>query len=300
MTSELNRSWLFAPATEPRKMEKALASSADQVVFDLEDAVPPEQKETALSQILELGQNASRSFYVRINGLNSDRCYKEFCALAPIGITPNGIKGFVIPKIESPAHCAVINWLVAALEKEYGLANKTLKLLPVIETAAAFARLNGICANKGRIDCLSFGAWDLSLDLNMRYKKDEQNLHWAKNELAIASRAGGLDAPIDSSYIYLQDEAGLQDSIRKARDLGYQGKACIHPNQIEPVNQGFSPSAEEYDWASQVVTAFDDAVAKGLAAVRVADQFVDYPMYQRAQKIIKWYEVINKEKESGT
>ena len=132
---EVYRSWLFAPGTEKRKMEKALASAADQVVFDLEDAVPPEQKDAALSLILETAPTAARPFYVRINRLDDDRCHKDLLALVAAG---SMIKGFIIPKLESASDCAVINWLIDALEKEQRLPEKGLDLMPVIETARGF------------------------------------------------------------------------------------------------------------------------------------------------------------------
>lgn len=285
MTTELRRSWLFAPGNEPRKMAKALMAGADQVVFDLEDAVPQEHKEEALAAILKMSN--PKEFYVRINGLESDRCYKEISSLVAVGI-----KGLVVPKMENGNHCAIINWMINALEQKHKIAIGTTDIVPVIETAQGFSLLQEICAHKGRIKRLSFGAWDLCWDTNMRYHKSEEMLIMPRYELVVASRAADMEAPIDTSYIYLQDEEGLKASIARAQDLGYQGKACIHLEQLTAVNEGFSPSDEEYISAAAMVKAFEEALAQGSASARLGNQFIDYPLYYRAQQIVAMSELI--------
>ena len=284
------RSILFAPGNEKRKMEKACMSHADQVVFDIEDTVPPAQKDDAIKEIISFLEHPAakqRPFYVRINGLDTQRCYSDMKALVR-----NGIKGFIFPMVETAAHCHIINWAISQLEKDAGMQLGTMDIIPTIESAISFKNLHKICRAAERMKRLSFGSWDFCTDINAQWTPQEENLNLARQQLVVAARAGGLEAPIDTSYPVINDTEGLSKSIERVRGMGYQGKACIHPNQVELVNDGFLPNSKEYELAQEVIIRFEQANKDGTAALQVQGAFIDYPMYVKAKRTVALTETI--------
>ncbi len=289
--TELFRSVLFAPGHEEAKMRKALLSDADQVAVDLEDAVPPGEKDRALKTIIRVAKNPTRRFYVRLNTLAADRTYGDMCQLMRAEIK-GFIKGFIVPKIETAADCHILNWLVNALEREYSRTGT--EIIPVIETAKGFIALNAICAAAGRIKKLSFGSWDFCADTDRIWDASEEAIVTARHQLVTAARAHGLEAPIDTSYPILEDTEGLRRSAAVARKIGFQGKACIHPCQLPDINAGFSPSAEEYDLSLAIVREFRKAEKQGIAAIKVRGNFVDYPIFAGAKRQVDLMKKIRK------
>jgi citrate lyase subunit beta/citryl-CoA lyase len=191
--------------------------------------------------------------------------------------------------MESAAQVATADWLLTQLERATGLAQGAIEIMPIIETAAGVERMAAIAAAAratGRIRRLNFGAGDFSLDTNMTWTAGHEGILWARVQLIIASRAAGLEAPLDTVYAQLHDDDGLRAESEQARRLGYQGKACIHPRQVEIVNAVFSPSAEEVAHAQMIVDAFAEAEAQGVASLRVGGQFIDYPVAARAQRTL--------------
>ena len=133
---------------------------------------------------------------------------------------------------------------------------------------------------------LSFGAWDFTLETGITYTRDESGIADARSRIVLHSRGAGLEAPIDASYPVLEDLEGLKRSCLRARDMGFAGKACIHPGQVATVNEAFSLSAQERSQAEAIVAEFEKAEASGSASIRVAGQFVDYPMYKKAKALL--------------
>lgn len=286
------RSLLFAPATASRHVEKALAGAADGVIIDLEDAIAIAEKPQARLAAREaLGRRAgspatgaSPQVYVRVNGLTTPFAYDDLRA-----VVGPGLDGIVLPKTESAAQMATVDWLLTQLERATGLAAGAIEVMSIIETAAGVAHMAEIAAagrETGRARRLNFGAGDFSLDTNMTWIVGHEGLLWARAQLVIASRAAGLEAPLDTVYAQLHDDDGLRVEAEQARRLGFQGKACIHPRQVEIVNAAFSPSAEEVTQARAIVDAFAEAEAQGVASLRVGGQFIDYPVAARARRTL--------------
>ena len=154
-------------------------------------------------------------------------------------------------------------------------------------TARGLAGIEQILASATRVKRVAFGAGDFTLDLNMQWSRSEAELAYARARIVTASRAGGIEAPLDTVWVDLQDAEGLEASTRAALACGYQGKMCIHPNQIPVVNRVFTPSAAEIAFAERVVDAFARAEAEGSAAIQVDGKFIDYPIVYRAQRLLE-------------
>jgi citrate lyase subunit beta/citryl-CoA lyase len=277
------RSTLFAPGNQPRKCEKALTSIADVVCLDLEDAVPRDQKgasRKAVAAMLEIPRSVPT--YVRVNGMQTAHCFADLKE-----VVKPGLSGIILPRYESAGALATIDWVLGALEREAGLQAGCIDVIPVVETAIGMSRLSELQQPPARVRRLSFGAWDYTLDTGIFYAVDEFDIGHARSAVVMHSRAAGLEAPIDTSYPIIGDLEGLERSCRRAKNMGFQGKACIHPEQVEPANRVFSPSDEELQEAHAIVSGFEAAEATGAAAVKIAGKFVDYPIYEKARRLVE-------------
>ena len=147
--------------------------------------------------------------------------------------------------------------------------------------------IDAILAAGTRVRHVAFGAGDFTLDVNMAWSRDEAELGYARSKIVTASRAAGAEAPLDTVWIDLEDAEGLEASAKTALRLGFQGKMCIHPNQIDVVNRVFTPSDAEIAFAERVVAAFERAEAEGSAAIQLDGKFIDYPIVYRAQRVLQ-------------
>jgi len=274
---------LFAPGNHPRRVEKALTLDADAVILDLEDAVATAEKVAARDAIAAaLTKPRTGSLYVRVNAAGSEFCYGDL-----VTVVRPGLDGIILPKVESPATLTTIDWLLRQLERERDVAEGAIDLIPIIETARGLTQLDAILAFETRVKHIAFGAGDFTLDVNMQWKRDEAELSYARAKIVTASRAASLEAPLDTVWVDLQDGEGLEASARAALVYGFQGKMCIHPNQVEIVNRVFTPSEDEIAFAERVVAAFEKAEAEGIASIQIDGQFVDYPIVYRARRVLE-------------
>jgi citrate lyase subunit beta / citryl-CoA lyase len=286
----LNRSFLFAPGNVPRRVEKALGLEADAVIVDLEDSVAASDKAPTRQPVAEAFSRQRRArAYVRVNAASTEYCYADLHAT--LG---KGVDGVFLPKVESAAELHAIDWLMANLERERGIAEGTLDLVPQIETAAGMQRIDRIVQARHlrtyrapwRVKRLAFGAADYGNELGLSPTLEEPELDDARARIVLASRAAGLEAPLDSPWFHLKETAAFQRALERSRRRGFQGRLCIHPEQIAPVNAAYLPSAEELERAARIVAAFREAEAKGAAAIQVDGQMVDYPVAHRAQALL--------------
>lgn len=289
------RSMLFVPANNARRVEKALGLDADAVILDLEDAVAAAEKPAARDAVVAaLARPRTGLAYVRVNGLTTEWCYRDFTA-----IVQPGLDGILLPKVERGADLAIADWLLSALERERGLEPGRIDLMPIIETGAGLAAIAEICGCGARHRRVVFGAADYTLDMNMQWTRDEAELAHARAQIVLASRAAALEPPIDTVWARLQDLDGLRASARTSLVMGFQGRMCIHPDQVGVVHEVFTPSAEEHARALKVVAAFEEAERAGLASIRVDGQFVDYPIVERARRVVSIFERIAGKKRAG-
>lgn len=286
----LYRSFLFAPGNHPRRVAKALTLDADVVILDLEDAVAVSEKAgTRPVVVAALAQERRCLGFVRVNAFDTPFCKDDLEAV----VRP-GVDGIVLPKVESAFQIESVENAIAGLEKQHGLAEGTVDLLPIIETGKGVSRLKEICAAAGRARRLAFGAGDYSLDMNLRWTRGEREMDHARASIAVESRAADLDPPVDTVWIHLGEIDNLRASTELARDMGYQGKLCIHPEQIEVVNSVFTPTEEEVTKARRYVKAFDEAEAAGSASIQVDGYFIDYPIVEKARRTLAIAEQIEK------
>ena len=257
----LARSYLFVPGNRPERFDKACATGADAVIVDLEDAVPPADKQAA-RDALAAWLSPERPVLVRINGFES-AWFEDDLVLCAVP----GVAGIVLPKAEQEASLARLDAAGAAA------------ILPLIESglglwnAAALARMP-------RVQRLIFGSIDFSLDLNIQ--ESHETLLYARSQLVLASRVAGIAAPVDGVTTSFDDPARVHGDTLRARALGFGGKLCIHPKQVAAVNTVFAPSGAEREWAARVLAALE---GNPRGAISVDGKLVDKPIVDRARRI---------------
>ena len=277
------RSLLFAPGNHARRVEKALTLDADVVILDLEDAVAVAEKATTREKVVAAFRTPRRALgYVRINAFDTPFCFDDLQAV----VAP-GIDGILLPKVESPAQIVAVDWAVAALERARGLPEGAIDLMPIVETGRGVAALRDIARSGTRVRRLSFGAGDYTLDVGMRWTFGERELDHVRTAIVVESRAAGLEPPVDTVWIHLGQPEALRRSTELARDLGFQGKLCIHPEQLDPVNEVFTPTDEEIGKSERYVAAFEEAEANGSVSIQVDGYFIDYPIVEKARRTLQ-------------
>ena len=277
---KLKRSFLFAPGNHPRKVEKVFSAGADAVILDLEDAVAISEKEATRSVVVEALQSPRSSLgYIRINALDTGLTFGDLEA-----VVAKGVDGIVLPKVESATDIAKVEWVVSELERKVGLETGGIDLLPIIETGMGVANARQICAAGGRMRCVSFGAGDYTRDMAMDWTLSEHECAPARAEIVLASRIAGLEPPVDTVWIHLKDDEGLRSSAQTVKEMGFQGKLCIHPDQVDTIHSVFTPGEDEVAQALRVVAAFEAAEAEGSASIQLDGYFIDYPIVERARR----------------
>lgn len=262
------RSALFVPATRPDRFPKALASGADVVIVDLEDAVASELKAEArasLDDFLETHRDARVLVRINAPGHEYQAADLDMCARQP------GVVGVVLPKTETASQVAV----AAACGKP---------VWAVIESVRGLAALGEIAAVKG-VERLSYGVLDLSLDLGLAYgtAAAERMLDQVRFALVLQSRLANLAPPLESIFPDIKDTDGLAKAVANARDTGFDGLLCIHPSQVAVVHEVLRPAEDELSWAERVLAA----AASGEGVFVVDGQMVDAPVVGRARRLLQ-------------
>lgn len=269
--------FLFAPGSDVKKAEKALASQADSVILDLEDAVAPSEKVQARINVADLLEgNRSKPVLVRINALSTVWALQDLLAVLPH--RPDGI---LLPKTESAADVLMVHWMM----DQVGGQEET-KIYPLIETAAGVENANDIVRASNRVGQLFFGALDYYLDLGLSYTEDPECALYARARLVGASVSGKLPGPIDTVYPVIKDEDGLRQDCVNAKKLGFRGKMIIHPVQIPIVQEVFAPSSEQIQEAKEIVEIYGKAQQEGKGAIQWKGKMLDEPVLRRANQIL--------------
>jgi citrate lyase subunit beta/citryl-CoA lyase len=200
--------------------------------------------------------------YVRINAVSEADRDPDLDALRGCPLD-----GIVAPKIDSAEEVRELDQRLALLERRQGRPPGSLEAMPIVETAAGAENCNAIAAASARVLRMIFCATDYTLDLDLQWTHDEQALGYARARLAHASRFAGLESPIDTATLDVRDIERFISSPHNGRRLGFQGKLCPHPAQIEPCHAVFTPSKAEVERARRIVAAFDEAGSRGSAAI---------------------------------
>lgn len=282
MRVHANRSYLFAPGNHERRVEKALGLGADVVILDLEDAVAISEKKSTrelINKTLEQPRNCA--VFVRVNAYDTEFCYGDICS-----IVSENLDGIVLPKLESLEDLRSIDWLLGNLEQERGLPNGSIDLMPIIETAVGLVNIREIAGADTRVKRLAFGGGDYTRDLGMEWTLKEDELLPVRSEMVLASRFGKLEPPVDTVFIHIKEHDAFRSSCSNILGLGFQGKMCIHPDQVPVTNETFTPDPEEVKWSQRVIDEFAKAEKAGIASIQVDGYFVDYPIVEKAQRTV--------------
>lgn len=286
MSFSLLRTALFVPGTRPDRVDKALATSADMVIIDLEDAVPPAQKAEARQVAgAKLAGHGGQRLLVRCNARDTAFFPDDLASLAG-----SRLESLFVPKVESGADLEALDQALRAMEKAGGRPAASLNLLCLIESALAVENAFAITSRAAALErevMVAFGAADYATDLGIELSGHGRELHYPRHRISNASHAAGLPGPMDTPYMYdLQDLETCRADARRAWEVGFTGKLCIHPNQIAICNQVFSPSEEALAFARQVIAAFEQSKQAGQGALQVNGKFIDKPVVERCQRIL--------------
>ena len=282
MRLHANRTYLFAPGNHERRVEKALGLGADVVILDLEDAVAVSEKKSTRGLINKtLKQSRNCAVFVRVNAYDTEFCYGDICS-----IVSENLDGIVLPKLESLEDLRSIDWLLGNLEQERGLLNGSIDLMPIIETAVGLVNIREIARADTRVKRLAFGGGDYTRDLGMEWTLEEDELLPVRSEMVLASRFGKLEPPVDTVFIHIKEHGAFRSSCSNILGLGFQGKMCIHPDQVPVTNETFTPDAEEIKWSQRVINEFAKAEKAGIASIQIDGYFVDYPIVEKAQRTV--------------
>lgn len=280
------RTALFVPATRPDRVDKALKTGADVVIMDLEDAVAHALKAEARATARKtIAEHAQRRLMVRVNALGSGHNRKDLEAV----VQPS-LGSIMLPKVESAEHLQEVHRRLIDLERARGMPPGSIGVLALIESARGVQEVFRIFSEAlapERACLAAFGAADYSLDVGINLSRDGAELHYPRSRIAVACRAAGKEPPIDTPFmIDLKDIDALRADALRAKQLGFQGKLCIHPSQVGPCNEIFSPTAAEIEHARRVVAAFEKSESEGIGALQLDGKFIDYPVVERSRRII--------------
>jgi citrate lyase subunit beta/citryl-CoA lyase len=280
------RSLLAVPATRRKMVEKALASEADAVFLDLEDAVAPDSKAAArgdvASALKELDWRGRPTLF-RANALDTPYFYRDLIDV--VEEAGDSLDAIMIPKVNRPEDLHAVSILLSQLELATDLEQDKIKLEAQIESAEGLANVDQIARATNRLTALHFGPGDFAASMSMPQTSigvmdewDElypgHRFHHALQRVVVAARAADLRV-LDGPVADYSDEEGLRRSCLISRSLGFDGKWCIHPAQIGIVNEVFSPTEREVEWAKKVVAAYEEANAAGSGSVSVDGQMID-------------------------
>jgi citrate lyase subunit beta/citryl-CoA lyase len=267
-------------------VDKAVNAGADVVIIDLEDALALSEKAQARPKVREkILEHSNGRMIVRVNGLDSGFIQEDLEE-----VIVEGLGCIIVPKVDDKDHVREIHRLLLEVEKEKGMEPGAIAIIPLIESARAVENVFQIVSettDPARLLTVAFGAADYTLDMGIEITKEGTELLYARSRIPIACRAAGIEPPLDTPFmIDLKDLEALKADARRAKQLGFQGKLCVHPNQIEPCHEIFSPTKEELLYAERVIRAFDEAEAKGVAAIQLDGNFIDYPVVEKARRVL--------------
>lgn len=281
-TKEQHRfSRLYLPGNTPSMMLNAGIHQPNGLILDLEDAVAPEKKHEARFMV----RNALRSlnFYgaermVRINQGERGLEDLEF-------VIPHHVNLILVPKVEEAQQLISVQQKIDELKNRNGIKH-AIWLMPIIESAKGVMNAYSIAQATNTVSSMAIGLEDYTADLGIKRTQEATESFFARNTVAIASVAAGIQ-PIDSVYSDVSDMEGLAANVKASKSLGFVGMGCIHPRQVRVIHENFAPDAVEIDKAKKIYRAFLDAKEKGLGVVSLGTKMIDAPVVKRAEKLIK-------------
>ena len=281
------RSMLFLPGNNPNMLINGSVLGADAVIFDLEDAVSPAEKDAArvlVRNTLRYMDFTGCQRIVRINSTDTAYWKADLDAILPE--KPDLI---LLPKTGTAQDALMADAYITELEEKLGLPANSVGLMPLIETALGVENAFAIASSCKRIFALFLGAEDLTADLRCKRTKEGREIEYARTRLVVAARAAEVEV-YDTPFTDVNDDEGIWTDAALAKALGFTGKASISPRHLEAINQTFSPTLAEIDYAYEVLEAIAMAKAQGKGAIALRGKMIDAPIVARAQRTIEMAE----------
>ncbi|HHY28967.1 MAG TPA: CoA ester lyase [Desulfitobacterium dehalogenans] len=278
------RSVMYIPGNNPKMVAKAPEIPADIITFDLEDAVPPAEKETArqiVRENLEYGATGGAQVFVRINNWETGLTNDDLEAI----VWP-GLHGVTLAKTGCAADVQRLDWKLEELEMRRGIPVGTVKISMLLETAKGIANAEESClASKRNVNAI-FGAVDYCRDMRVKITNEAVEQQYGRSKVGVACRAAGIVA-IDAPFVDYTNIPAFEKNVAEGKQMGYEGRMIIHPGQVEPSNRLYAPDPADVKWAQDVVKVFEEeGLAKGKAAVSLNGKMVDTPVYLNAKDIL--------------
>ncbi|MCR9080854.1 MAG: CoA ester lyase [Cyclobacteriaceae bacterium] len=290
--AHLMRSLMFVPAHREKLLESAINRSADVLLLDLEDSVQPaENKVIARENIknwVSEGKFADFLVFPRVNDRESGELLRDAYEL-----TIEGIHGFMYPKSKKGEDVYFFDKLLETIEYEKGIPVGTFKIIPLIETAAAVLNAQEICQASDRVIAIAYGCEDFIADLGGIHDEEGQSLFTPRAIIAMAAKAHGI-LPIDTVHVNVHDLEELEQNLKVAKNLGFEGMMVLNPKELELVHRYFSPSAKEIKDAEEMLKLADQAKSQGNGVAMINGKFIGPPMILAAQKVLKKKMLIEK------
>lgn len=277
------RALLYMPGDDRRKIEKATTLGVDCVCMDMEDGVAITQKTEARAVIAQAMKDldfGSSECCIRINSVGSG--YEKFDLAAAVATNPDSI---VVPKVETAQQVKAISEYIEIYEASSRMPVGSIRMLVGVETARGILNLREIAAADKRLEAIIFGAEDYAASIGARRTKEATEVLYARSAVVTACAANDLQA-IDMVYIDFRDLEGLRAEAEQGAGLGFSGKQIIHPNQVAPVQEAFTPSAEAIEYAQRLIDAFSASQKEGRGAFALDGKMIDMPLLKNAQKVL--------------
>lgn len=285
----MRRSLLFLPGNNPNMIINASYLGSDAVIFDLEDAVAPAEKDAArilVRNTLRYTDLSGCDVIVRINSVDTGYWKSDIDTILPE--KPDVI---LLPKASPPDDVLKVDAYMSEIEKKSGLENGTVALMPLIETALGVENAYAIASATKRVCGLFLGAEDLTADLRCKRTKEGREIEYARQRLVVAARAAGVEV-YDTPFTDVNDDDGIVTDAALAKSLGFTGKASISPRHVEFINNAFSPTLDEINYAYDVLAAIELAKKQGKGAVSLYGKMIDAPIVARAMQTIAMAEAL--------
>lgn len=279
----MRRTMLFVPGNNPGMLLNADIHGADALIFDLEDAVAPGEKDAArilVREALSAYDYAGAEIIIRINPLDSGYTQSDIRAMVPLR------PALLMPtKVSGAEDIRAVSTMMAQAERDHGMPEGGIGLLPLIETAIGVEEAYQIASSDPRVKAIFLGAEDLSSDLQAVRSKENTEMAYARGRMVMAARAAGVDV-YDTPFTDVNDEEGLLLDAAHARSLGFTGKAVISPRHVEAVNAAFTPTDKEIIYAREVMDVIEEGKRLGKGAVSLRGKMIDKPIVDRAERIL--------------
>jgi len=279
----MRRSMLFLPGNNPNMLINGSCLGADAVIFDLEDAVAPDQKDAArllVRNTMRYMDFGGVERIVRINSADTDYWQADLDE-----IVPQKPEMILLPKTNAAEDVLAVDAYMTALEEKLGFGQNTVGLMPLIETALGVENAYQIASVSQRVQAIFLGAEDLTADLQCKRTKGGAEIAYARSRMVMAARAVGVQV-YDTPFTDVNDDEGIVVDTEYAKGLGFSGKAAISPRHVEVINRIFSPTEKEIDYAYEVLETIELAKRQGKGAIALHGKMIDAPIVNRAKQTV--------------